>query len=160
MRLYYKRHIDANEKKPEMREGLEVRRIAPPLFASLHNFLWGIYTRLTGGFHYEYQLWLGDKMVSKDELVTRIPNFRFIPKGSLHLGPGWTPKDERGKGYHCYLQAYVLASHPGRDIFTCVNDDNVASIHCVEKNGFKLFAKGRKTKWGFYIITANFSADR
>lgn len=153
MRLYYKRHIDANEKKPEPHEGLEVRRITPPLFSSLRNFLWGTYTRLTGGFHYEYQLWRDDKMVSKDELVTRFPNFRFIPKGGLHLGPGRTPKEERGKGYHRYLQAYLLAEHPGRDIYTCVNDDNVASIRCVEKNGFQLFAKGRKTKLGFYIIT-------
>lgn len=153
MRLYYKKHIEAGEKKPEAREGLEVRRITPPLFSSLRNFLWGSYTRLTGGFHYEYQLWRGDKMVSKDELVTRIPNFRFIPKDGLHLGPGLTPKEERGKGYQRYLQAHVLASHPGRDIYTGVNDDNVASIRCVEKNGCKLFVKGRKTKLGFYIIT-------
>lgn len=153
MRLYYKRHIEVWEKKPEMREGLEVRRITPPLFSSLRNFLWRTYTRLTGGFYYEYQLWLGDKMVSKDELVTRIPNFRFIPTGGLHLGPGFTPKEERGKGYQRYLQAHVLAAHPEKDIYACINDDNVASIRCVEKNGFQLFARGIKTKWGFYIIT-------
>ena len=92
-------------------------------------------------------------MVSKEEVVTKIPNLRFVQKNGLHLGPGWTPKDERGKGYHRYLQAYVLACYPGRDIYTGVNDDNVASIRCVEKNGFQLFAKGRKTKLGFYIIT-------
>ena len=132
---------------------MEVRRITPPLFSSLRNFLWGTYTCLTGGFHYEYQLWRGDKMVSKDELVTRIPNFRFIPKDGLHLGPGLTPKEERGKGYHRYLQAHVLASHPGRDIYTGVVDNNVASIRCVEKNGFEVFAKGIKNKWGFYIVT-------
>ena len=153
MRLYYKRHIDADEKKPEPREGFEIRRVTPPLFSALRNFLWGIYTRFTVGFHYEYQLWRGDKMVSKEEVVTKIPNLRFVQKNGLHLGPGWTPKDERGKGYHRYLQAYVLACYPGRDIYTGVNDDNVASIRCVEKNGFQLFAKGRKTKLGFYIIT-------
>ena len=153
MRLYYKKKVEANEVKPEVQEGLEVRRITPSLFSSLRNFLWGIYTRMTGGFHYEYQLWRRDKLVSKAELVTRLPNFCFMPKDGLHLGSVKTPKEERGKGYSSYLQANVLSNYQGKVVYEGIYKTNTASIRCVEKNGFKIFAKGKRTKCGFYIIT-------
>lgn len=82
----YFRHSEKNNglllKYPE--ERLYIKTVKPRLFNSLHTFLWSIET-LWGGTYVESQLWRDNKLVSKAEVVSRIPQFPFMPKTACML---------------------------------------------------------------------------
>ena len=136
-------------KYPE--ESLHIKTVAPRLFNSLHTFLWSVET-LLGGKYVEYQLWRGDKIVSKAEVVSWIPQFPFMPKKGLHVGPCVTMKDERGRGYYPYLLSKIVEDNSSWECYMIVSPKNIPSTRGVEKVGFRPFATGYRTLLGRYVI--------
>ncbi len=136
-------------KYPE--EKLHIKTVKPRLFNSLRTFLWSIET-LFGGKYLEYQLWREDKLVSKADVVTWIPQFQFMPKTGLHVGPCVTMKDERGRGYYPYLLSKIVEDNPQKRCYMIVGPKNAPSTRGVEKAGFRPFAAGYRTRWGRYVI--------
>lgn len=136
-------------KYPE--ERLYIKIVKPRFFSSLHTFLWSIET-LWGGRYVEYQLWRGEKLVSKAEVVSWIPQFPFMPKNGFHVGPCVTIKDERGRGYYPYLLSKIVEDNSSRECYMIVNPKNIPSTRGVEKAGFRSFATGYRTRLGRYVI--------
>lgn len=132
-------------------ESLRIIKVKPKLSASLHSFLWSIET-LIGGTYLEYQLWRDNKIVSKAEVVSWIPQFPFMPKNGLHVGPCVTMKEERGRGYYPYLLSEIVADNATKDCYMIVSPNNLSSIRGVEKAGFEPFATGLRTSLGQYVI--------
>ena len=132
-------------------ESLCIKKMKPKFFDSLHSFLWSVET-LIGGTYLEYQLWRGDKLVCKAEVVSWIPQFPFMPKNGLHVGPCFTMKEERGRGYYPYLLSEIVADNATKDCYMIVSPKNVSSTRGVEKAGFKPFATGFRTRFGRYVI--------
>jgi hypothetical protein len=150
--IYFRHSEKPNDsllKYPE--ESLQLRTIKPRLFGTLHSFLWSIET-LLGGTYVEYQLWRGDKLVSKAEVVSWIPQFPFMPKNGLHVGPCITMKDERGRGYYPYLLSKIVEDNSSKECYMIVSPKNVPSTRGVEKAGFRSFATGYRTRLGRYVI--------
>lgn len=135
-------------------EKLMVNKVKPSWFASLHSFIWSIETLICGDY-VEYQLWRDDKLVSKAEVVSWIPQFPFMPKNGLHVGPCFTIKDERGRGYYPYLLNRIVLDNPSKECYMIVSPKNIPSTKGVLKAGFRPFAKGCKTRLGRYIINDN-----
>lgn len=132
-------------------DNLCIKRIKPKVFGSLHSFLWSIET-LFKGTYFEYQLWRGDNLVSKAEVVSWIPQFPFMPREGLHIGPCVTMKNERGRGYYPYLLYYIVANYSPIECYMIVSPKNIPSIRGVEKAGFRPFATGYRTRLGRYVI--------
>lgn len=150
--VYFKHSISPHESLlKNQADNLCIKRIKPKVFGSLHSFLWSIET-FFGGTYVEYQLWRGDKLVSKAEVVSWIPQFTFMPKTGLHIGPCVTVSDERGHGYYPYLLSHIVVDSFPKECFMIVSPNNLPSSRGVEKAGFRSFATGYKTRLGRYVI--------
>lgn len=150
--VYFKYSViphDTLLKYPE--EDLHISKVRPNLFGSLHAFLWSIET-LFGGTYVEYQLWRGDNLVSKAEVVSWIPQFPFMPRTGLHVGPCVTKTEERGRGYYPYLLNKIVMDNSPKDCYMIVSPMNIPSTRGVEKAGFRAFARGHRTRLGRYVI--------
>ena len=132
-------------------DDLVVKRVKPRMLSSLHAFLWTIETLFFGSY-VEYQLWRGDKLVSKDDVVSWIPQFAFMPKNGIHIGPCYTMKDERGHGYYPYLLDKIVNDNSLNECFMIVSPSNTPSIRGIEKAGFEKYGFGRRTRLGIYVI--------
>lgn len=132
-------------------ENLFVKKVKQPLFKSKRTFLWSIGT-LFGGTYWEYQLWRKDKLVCTADVVSWLPQFPFMPKKGLQIGPCVTKKDERGRGYYPHLLYRIVLDNPNKECYMIVSPKNIASTKGVIKAGFRPFAKGYKTRFGRYVI--------
>ena len=132
-------------------ESLYIKKMKPKFYTSLHSFLWSVET-LIGGKYLEYQLWRDDKLVCKAEVVSWIPQFPFMPRDGLHVGPCVTMKKERGRGYYPYLLSEIVADNATKKCYMIVSPNNVSSTRGVEKAGFRPFATGFRTCMGRYVI--------
>ena len=153
--IYYK-HCE-NPNSPLLKtkdEDLLVKIVKPSWFKSKRSFLWSIET-LFGGTFREYQLWRGNKLVSTADVVSWIPQFPFMPKNSLHIGPCVTMKDERGRGYYPYLLLRIVLDNPTKKCYMIVSPKNLPSTRGVIKAGFRPFAKGHRSRFGRYVINNN-----
>ena len=130
---------------------LVVKKVKPRLFSSLHAFLWTIETVFFGSY-VQYQLCRGGKIVSKADVVSWIPQFVFMPKCGIHIGPCYTMLDERGHGYYPYLLDIIVNDYLPKECYMIVSPTNISSIRGIEKAGFVPFALGRRTRLGTYVI--------
>ena len=146
--IYFKWHKGALLYEKDA--SLDVKVVKPHLFRDLHSFIWRFFT-LFSGLYDEYQLYRGDKLASKAEVVSWLPIFSFMPFNGIHIGPCRTEEEERGKGYYPYLLSRIIESIPSKDFYMIIADNNLSSIRGVEKIGFKKYSKGRKTIMGRYV---------
>lgn len=100
----------------------------------------------------EYDLVKYGVIVSRALLISRIPRYAFLPPKGVHLCCCETLPSERGKGYQCFIQKYIVADNPGMDLHLIVRADNVASIRCMEKAGFTRYAVGYRNRKGIVEI--------
>ena len=113
---------------------------------------WHIASFFCGDFFYEYQLIVDDKVVSYARVVPKILIFSFIPKGGYHIGPCLTLEEYRGNGFYPLLLSYIIKKNVDKDFYMIVDENNIASIKGVKKAGFEEFARGKKNKFGRYVI--------
>lgn len=153
--IYYRHseNPDGNLLK-SLEENLCVKKVKPSWFKSRRSFLWSLETVL-GGIFWEYQLWRDDKLVSSADVVSWIPQFPFMPKDGLHVGPCFTMRDERGLGYYPYLLNRIVLDNPSKECYMIVSPNNIPSTKGVFKAGFRPFAKGYRTRLGRFIINDN-----
>ena len=127
---------------------------------SRHSFLWKIMSIIfadnicSGGQFCEYQLInKNGEVVSKAELVSWIPIFKFMPRKAYHIGPCSTVPKERGKGFYPYLLNCIIANNPAAEYYMIVDESNLSSIKGVQKAGFVEVGRGYKDKLGFYRLS-------
>ena len=104
----------------------------------------------------EFDLMRGDKILCKALLISKIPEYEFLPSDGVHLCYCETASDERGKGYYPMLLRHIRARYPRKDLHVIVYEDNTASIKGIEKAGFIRYAEGRKTSDGRFVITTRY----
>lgn len=124
---------------------------------STHSFIWKIlsivFAGKAKGEYCIYQLINQEgEVVSKAELVSWIPIFRFMPKRAYHIGPCSTIPKERGKGFYPYLLNCIIANNPTAEYYMIVSESNLSSIKGVRKAGFVEIGRGYKDKLGFYRL--------
>jgi len=148
--LFFKNGAPKRELKVDA-SCLCVKTRVPRLTKSLHSFLWRTYT-LFGGFYTEYFLYKDNKLLSRAEVVSKIPVLPFMSADGVHIGPCVTEADERGKEYYPYLLNIIQMQYKNKVCYMIVEEHNSASIRGVQKAGFRCYARGRKTKTRRYII--------
>lgn len=127
-----------------------------PLLRNVHNFLWGLISFFSFRViqFYEYVYLLDNQVVASAQVINKLPIFRFMKRvGDLHIGPCRTEGEFRGNGLYPSLLQKIVADFPQRQVYIFCEETNISSIKGIQKSGFRPFAKGRKTKMGFYIIT-------
>ena len=133
--------------------------VVNPWTKSRHSFLWKIMSIIfaenmrAGAKFCEYQLInKNNKVVSKAELVSWIPIFKFMPRKAYHIGPCFTVPKERGKGFYPYLLNCIIADNPTAEFYMIVDESNLSSIKGIQKAGFVEIGRGYKDKYGFYRL--------
>ena len=138
----------------ENKYGVEFRRIVPP-FGNLHNLMWHVFSWLRGKRFWEYQAVKDGRVVSRAQVVTKLPIFPFMNGRDWHIGPCATVPDERGKGFYPLLLQYIRDNHQnfGGEYYMMTKDDNISSQRGIHKVGGVKFGEGFKTRLGRYVIT-------
>lgn len=98
----------------------------------------------------------GDKILCKALLMSKIPEYEFLPDDGIHICYCETASDERGKGFYPMLLRYIRARYPRKDLYMTVYEDNVASIKGIEKAGFVRYAEGQKNSERHFVITRRY----
>ena len=132
-------------------EGIDAMNIGRKKW--LYYCLWGFLYR---GFQFrfiEYDLVKERNVVSKAVLISKVPEYKFLPKKGVHLCYCATKESEKGNGYYPLLLKYIQYNNKEEMLYMVVKEDNLASIKGIEKAGFKRFALGKKDKDGNFIIT-------
>lgn len=101
----------------------------------------------------EYDIIKRGKIVSKAVLISKVPNYKFLPNKGVHICYCETLESERGQGYYPLLLKYIQNAEPSLDLHMMVLEDNVASIKGIEKAGFIRYAEGIKKENGHFLIT-------
>lgn len=151
--------------RPEIPEGIEIRRQNPhPVVCNMSAMQMGkkkylyfqFLTFLCRGFKRvfrEYDVLIGNKIVSKAVLISKVPIYEFLPKKGVHVCYCETVPEARGKGYYPLLLKYIQNDMPEKNLYMIVDVTNNASIKGIEKSGFVRFAEGSKNSKGVFKIT-------
>ena len=162
MYYYYKQGI--LPPMPAIENGVEIVKCTPhpiipnmsPMQMGRKRFLYfKIMTFLCRGFHgvfKEYDVIVGDIIVSKAVLISKVPIYRFFPKNGIHLCYCETIPESRGKGYYSLLLSYIQNDLQGTNLYMMVEDSNFASIRGIEKAGFIRYANGIKKDNGVFVV--------
>lgn len=147
--LYYRYEGDKSL-KVHVPSGFFVRVVKPKL-NSFHSLLWTLFS----GFKFrEYQLVEKETgcVVSKAEIMPKIPIFAFMQKGGIHIGPCWTNPEYRGRGFYPFLLSKIIAEQENKNIYIFCSETNISSINGIQKLSFKKFGVGRKNRLGIYVV--------
>lgn len=68
-----------------------------------------------------------------------------IDNNSCWAGPQFIHKDYRGRGLQRIIVEYSINKEKGKDIYTSVNSNNIASIKCMMRNNFELIGTANIT---------------
>lgn len=71
--------------------------------------------------------------IQKEEFEVKIDG---IKKDSVYIWEIGTRKGYEGKGIATRMLQYVLKQYPGRDIYSCIDVENIASLKVHKKEGF------------------------
>ena len=134
-----------------MVQGFKILSVRPQV-TNLHRLLWTI---LSFGRYRRYSLLVDGEEVSTAEVMPYMPIFRFMKPGGIHIGPCVTKKQHRGHGYYPLLISQIACEYQDRQSYIFCHETNSASIRGIEKAGGQLFARGRKTRMGFYVISTH-----
>lgn len=117
------------------------------------NVLWYIFNLFSKIPFQEYQILNknGD-VVSYARVIGKIKKFPFMEKDGIHIGPCFTMKSERGRGFYPYLINRIMGDNQDKTDFMIVNQNNESSIRGIQKAGFLPFAKGHSTFFRRYVI--------
>lgn len=102
----------------------------------------------------------GDKTIHRSCVFPGYFRFPFMAKDDLQIGDTWTLPECRGQGVASFAIRAIASAcqRPRRTFWYVVDQDNLASIHAVEKAGFVKVGEGIRTKrfgqraLGAYII--------
>ena len=133
MALYFFK-LSEQPARLENKYGVEFRKTVPT-FGNVHNLMWHVFSWMRGKLFFEYQAVKDGKVVSTAQVVTKLPIFPFMTKGSWHIGPCMTVKEERGKGFYPLLLQYIRDNHQGTDFYMMTNTENVSSQRGIAKVG-------------------------
>jgi predicted GNAT family acetyltransferase len=77
----------------------------------------------------------------------------MLRNNSIHIGPCWTNKNQRGKGIYPAVLSKICSDYYKKNVYIFTEKENIASQKGIEKVGFKQFATGYKTRlFGVYKI--------
>lgn len=111
-----------------------------------------LYSGLKGTFR-EYSIVKNDIIVSRALLISIVPNYKFLPKGAIHICYCETVHQEQGHGYYPMLLKYLLANNPNTNFYMIIAEDNIPSIKGVERAGFVRCGEVEKMKDGSCITS-------
>ena len=125
-------------------------RLVPRGFPLLPFGAWWLLHRLHVFANRNYGLFLvycGGKLVHRTCVFPGYFRFPFMGKNDLQIGDTWTSEEHRGRGIAPFAVQKVLEweARPGRRFWYITTETNVASIRAVEKAGFTLAGKGRRS---------------
>ena len=80
--------------------------------------------------------------------------FSFMKRNCIHIGPCFTDKDFRGRGYYPALLKIIMNDYRDRteEFYIFCTASNLASQRGIAKAGFQCFGRGMKNKLGIYVL--------
>lgn len=86
--------------------------------------------------------------------------FPFLKKNDVEVGPCFTSKNHRGKGFYPYVLAYIAKKEILKkgNLYLMINTKNKSSIRGVKKVGFKPIALMRKNTIGQHVIVRRYNS--
>lgn len=99
----------------------------------------------------EYSVKKGNRIISRALLITKTPNYKFLPKDGVHICYCETIPQEQGKGYYSLLLKAILANNPGKHFYMIVEEKNTPSIKGIERAGFVRCGEVEKTERGSFV---------
>lgn len=106
-------------------------------YATPHDWFWRV---LSSGRLERYEVHIEGKIVSWVYCVGRVYQFPFMGRGDIHIGPAFTLKEYRGRGYYKMLMAHAMKEHQESNCWMIVADNNYPALRAVEAVGFRRVA--------------------
>ena len=150
-------------------EGINISKCKPrPLVANMHSMQIGrrkviyyeIMTFLFRGFartFIEYDVIKNNVVVSKAVLISKVPEYKFLPRKGVHLCYCETILEERGHGYYPLLLNYIQNDLSSVELYMIVDCQNIASNRGVEKAGFVKYGIGVKNQKKAFVVEKLFN---
>ena len=123
-------------------EGITVSFDRVPFFSKKYNGrISNIYWNLISKKVYVCEVSKDGETVHYSYVMTKNYKFPFMDDNTFMVGPSYTPKDERGKGYLAaaldYLSSEVLSMDPKAELVALIREENVSSRKGFEKGGYE-----------------------
>lgn len=126
-------------------------RVKPDGIPMFPFAVWWVFHLLHGFANRDYGLFLirqGGKVVHRSVITPGYFRFPFMAKEDIQIGDTWTDPEERGQGLATTALENIVRApwDRQRKCWYVVEAENKASIRVVEKAGFVLAGRGRRTR--------------
>ena len=141
----------------EIDEKVEIKkeRLTPKYCGFAALLYWNI---ITLGRVRVYSLWKDGKLAHTSYVVPKCFKFPFLRGGpcrDIEIGPCYTVKEYRGRGYYPYVLSHIIKNElsGGQKAYMIVGEHVIASQRGIKKVGFQKTGHIKKDFLKRYVIT-------